>query len=280
LEFCMSFDTIMVHLDVGANNENILGLARGLAERFDSRIIGIAASQSMIIPFADGYGSGELIVQNRLEIEKEMADAEVAFRRAFAGFTPPIDWRSAISFQSSAEFIAGEMRAADMLVTGPERGGDFFDTGRRVEIGDLVMRMGRPVMIVPSTISSLKLESVLVGWKDTRETRRAIVDALPLLKKADRVMIASIASGADIAAAEVQVQDTKKWLERHEIKAKGMVAKSTGDDATQLSQLVHEIGADLLVAGGYGHNRLREWMFGGVTRDLLLHPTHCTFLSH
>jgi len=276
----MSFDTIMVHLDVGANNENILGLARGLAERFDSTIIGIAASQPMIIPFADGYGSGELIVQNRLEIEKEMADAEVAFRRAFAGFTPPIDWRSAISFQSSAEFIAGEMRAADMLVTGPERGGDFFDTGRRVEIGDLIMRMGRPAMIVPSTISSLKLESVLVGWKDTRETRRAIVDALPLLKKADRVTIASIASRADIAAAEVQVQDTKKWLERHEIKATGMVAKSTGDDALQLSQLVQEIGADLLVAGGYGHNRLREWMFGGVTRDLLLHPTHCTFLSH
>ena len=276
----MSFDTVMVQLDVGANNENILGLARGLAERFDSSIIGIAASQLMIIPFADGYGSGELIVQNRVEIEKEMVDAEVAFRSAFAGFTPPIDWRSAISFQSSAEFIAGEMKAADMLVTGPERGGDFFDTGRRVEIGDLIMRMGRPAMIVPSTISSLKLESVLVGWKDTRETRRAIVDALPLLKKADRVTIASIASGADIAATEVQVQDTKKWLERHEIKAKGMVAKSTGDDATQLSQLVHEIGADLLVAGGYGHNRLREWMFGGVTRDLLLHPTHCTFLSH
>jgi nucleotide-binding universal stress UspA family protein len=276
----MSFDTIMVHLDVGANNENILGLARGLAERFDSSIIGIAASQPMIIPFGDGYGSGELIIQNRLEIEKEMADAEVAFRSAFAGFTRPIDWRSAISFQSSAEFIAGEMRAADLLVTGPERGGDFFDTGRRVEIGDLIMRMGRPAMIVPSTISSLKLESVLVGWKDTRETRRAIVDALPLLKKADRVTIASIASRADIAAAEVQVQDTKKWLERHEIKATGMVAKSTGDDALQLSQLVQEIGADLLVAGGYGHNRLREWMFGGVTRDLLLHPTHCTFLSH
>jgi nucleotide-binding universal stress UspA family protein len=156
----------------------------------------------------------------------------------------------------------------------------MFDTSRHVGIGDLVMQAGRPCLIVPAETENLRSEHVLVGWKDTGETRRAVSDALPLLKQARQVTIVEIAAEQDLAEAYTRVRDVASWLKRHGIEATPVAAPSIGDDAVRLSSIVREQGADLLVAGAYGHSRVREWVLGGVTRDLLLRATHCSLVSH
>jgi nucleotide-binding universal stress UspA family protein len=84
----------------------------------------------------------------------------------------------------------------------------------------------------------------------------------------------------DEAAAGRRLTDVAAWLKRHGILAETLVAPSTGDDVAALAAVARAQHADVVVAGAYGHGRLREWAFGGVTADLLLDPVRCTMLSH
>ena len=156
----------------------------------------------------------------------------------------------------------------------------IFDSSHHVDIGDLVMQLGRPALIVPAVAGKVSLERVLIGWKDTRESRRAVLDALPLLKKADHVVVCEIAPEEGMAAARAHVGDVVSWLKRDGIKAEPGAALSTGDDATRLKAIAGDQAADVIVAGAYGHSRVREWAFGGITKDLLLRADRCAFVSH
>lgn len=93
---------------------------------------------------------------------------------------------------------------ADLVVTGLASV-DLFDTSRAVNTSDLVMQLGRPVLVVPANADTLKLERALIGWKGTRETRRAVSDALPLLKKAAQVDVVAIVAEKELAAARTNL---------------------------------------------------------------------------
>jgi nucleotide-binding universal stress UspA family protein len=120
-----------------------------------------------------------------------------------------------------------------------------------------------------------------VGWKDTRESRRAIVDALPLLQKAKDVTVVEIVEDDDGRSdANRHVADVTAWLARHQVTAGHRVPTVRGNAAEQLTNQANELGAGIIVAGAYGHTRLREWIFGGVTNDLIHQARHCSLLSH
>jgi nucleotide-binding universal stress UspA family protein len=143
------------------------------------------------------------------------------------------------------------------------------------------MRAGRPVFYVPPEAERLKLDNILIAWKDTREARRAIWDALPLLQKAAEVNVVEIIEDeATSAAVKTRVDDVVAWLGGHNITAHGSAPAAVEDASAQIETIAGTIGADLIVAGAYGHTRFSEWVFGGVTRDLLTKSTHCSVLSH
>ena len=177
------------------------------------------------------------------------------------------------------DFLAREARAADLMLTGVARG-DAFDSSRAVNTGELVLRVGRPVLVVPLAARELRLERVLVAWKDTRESRRAIVDALPLLQQARRVTLGTVAEEGDLAITRARLADVGRWLARHGVVAEQVAAPAIGDDADALWVLAQDLGADLIVAGAYGHSRLREWVLGGVTKNLLLSKDRYSLVSH
>lgn len=275
----MTYGTLMVHLELGRSNAGLLQIAGDLAERFHASVIGIAACQPMQIVYGDGFISGDIYEQDRQELDKEMKAAEAEFRSALQTRAVTLEWRSTVMFTLLSDYLAREARSADLIITGIASG-DLFDSSRSVNTGDLVMRAGRPVLVVPSAASKVKLDRVVVGWKDTREARRAVSDALPLLKGASHVAVVEIAVEEELAAARTQIEDVAGWLNRHGIKAECLTSPSTGDDATALYAMAQDQGADLIVAGAYGHSRLREWALGGVTRDLLLRANWCSLLSH
>jgi nucleotide-binding universal stress UspA family protein len=136
------------------------------------------------------------------------------------------------------------------------------------------------VLIVPAAAVSVKLTRAIVGWKDTRETRRAVSDALPLLRDTAHVSVVEIAAEADLAAAKLRLEDVAGWLKRHGVAAESLASPSTGADADRLYAIAEEQGAGLIVAGAYGHSRMRERVLGGVTRDLLLRANQCVLLAH
>jgi len=275
----VTYKTLMVHLEPDRTNAGLLKIAGDLAERFDARVIGIVACKPMQFDYSEGYVPADLIEEDRKQLEKEIKVTEAEFRNVLQARIRTLEWRSAVTFGALSEYIAREARGADLVITGPGSGGRL-DTARFVNIGDLVMQVGRPVLVVPAAADELKLEQVVIGWKDTRETQGAALDALPLLKKAAHVTVVEICAEREIAAARTRVEDVVGWLKAHGVVAKPLASPSTGDDASLLNAIAQERGANMVVAGAYGHSRLREWVLGGVTRDLLLRGKNFSLLSH
>jgi len=278
----MTYQTLMVKLELGRSNAGLLRIAADLTDRCYANMIGIAACQPLrevISNEGDSFIAADVIDLDREQIDPEMRTAEAEFRAALEGHAKAIEWRSAVTFGSLSGYLALQARCTDLVITGVASSG-WLDTSRYWDTTDLIMQAGRPVLIVPHAADKLRLERIVVGWKDTREAKRAVLDALPLLKWATHVAVVEIAPESDLASARARLADVVEWLKRHGVAATPIAARSNGADAAELNEIVQRQGADLIVAGAYGHNRVREWALGGVTRDLLLCADRCSLVSH
>jgi nucleotide-binding universal stress UspA family protein len=141
------------------------------------------------------------------------------------------------------------------------------------------MQAGRPVMLVPESSRTAKFERIVVAWKDTREARRAVCDALPLLAQARKVLVVEIHRADEHAAASQSVTRVSRWLAQHGIAAEEKIVAAEMANAPQLSGLARVYEADVIVAGAYGHNRQGRWTLGGITSELLS-GDRCVLLSH
>lgn len=276
--------SLMVRVTAGEPNDALLKLTADVAARLKvARVIGISACQPIqIYGTPEMYVPPELVNWDRDQIDRELKAAEKEFRSALDGKVATVEWRSTVvAYGSIADYVADQMRAADLLVTGTQEGGALLDRSRYVNVADLVLRAGRPVLVAASTQDSLDLRTVIVGWKDTREARRAVQDALPLLRLAERVIVVEIAA-EDLADARARTQDVADWLTGHGVAASGRAVVATTGEGAQLRNIAGdlELDAGLVVGGAYGHTRLREWVLGGVTRDFLLNPSRCSLVSH
>ncbi len=275
----MSYKNLVVYLDPTGGNARVLQVTGDLAAIFHASVLGISARQPAQVVYMDGYVPSDLFERDHEDMRKAMATTEAEFRTALQPRVPKIEWRSNMLFGVVADYLAMESRTADLLLIGAGAN-DWLNDYRVINVGDLVMQAGRPVLVVPEGVDGLALECALIAWKDSREARRAIVAALPLLKHASKVDIVEIAAPDDTAAAHARLVEVVGWLRSHGVEAKMRVAPATGDDAQALFAIAHEQKADLVVAGAYGHSRLREWALGGVTRELLQRSKCCVLLVH
>ena len=123
---------------------------------------------------------------------------------------------------------------------------------------------------------------MLVAWKDVREARRAVFDALPILATAKEVTVAELLEeGTERTEALCHVEDVAEWMRGHGIMASTIVPEVEAgiEVAEQLDRVAANVGAGAVIAGGYGHSRFREWILGGVTRHLATRSSRCAFLS-
>jgi nucleotide-binding universal stress UspA family protein len=275
-ETAMSFATIMVHVDVARDCEPRVQLALALADRFAATLIGVAGL-ALRPAFAAG---GVVIYREATEDDCRALRArldEIGGRfRAKGEHLRQIEWRSALELPH--ELVSQEARAADLIIVGTRHtGGNVQDL---VDPGAILLRAGRPVLVVPVATAAPQLRRVVVAWKDTRECRRAVRDALPFLQRAKEVLILGIDEGQR-ETARTHLSDVAGYLRRHGVGAAREVwRQARGPVATELLHVVRDEGADLIVAGGYGHSRLGEWIFGGVTHELLGSTPVCCMLSH
>jgi nucleotide-binding universal stress UspA family protein len=275
----MSYQTIMVHLHIGHSNVDLLHITRSLAERFQAEVLGIMVGQPTQMIYGKGYAALDFFDREQARIEQKIAESEAQFHAVFKGFSKHTEWRSTITREPMAGYIAAQACSADIIVTGVSPT-DFYEGPNAVNASEIIMQAGRPVIVVPNAVKSLKLDNILVAWKDTLEARRAIADALPIFKLATQVTVVNICDESEVRVAEQRLAEVIAWLVRHGIAAKPVVSASVDTDATQLIAIAKQQGADLVVAGAYGHSRFRQWVLGGVTNDLLQHADFCSLLSH
>jgi nucleotide-binding universal stress UspA family protein len=272
----VSFATVMVSVDIDGESDARIRLAAQLADRFASDLIGISAAILPPYPAETGYFvTGLAVERERRDIEAALARAEMTFRGIAGVDRKGLEWRSGIELPNS--YVESQARAADLLLIGRQAG----DVSRSLDSGGVVLRAGRPVLVVPPNIDALSGERVIVGWKDTREARRALRDALPFLEGAETVTIAEISDLASEVDAGRRAGDVVRYLQRHQVQVGATIAAHPKSGvADELIRLARAEGADLIVAGAYGHSRLGEWVFGGVTRDLLASSPVCCLLAH
>ena len=275
----MSYQTLMVHLHIGHSNTDLLQITRSLAECLQTHVIGIMVGQPTQMIYGKGYALLDFFDKEQAHIEQKIAESEAQFREVFKGFSKTIEWRSTITREPMADYLVAEACSADIIVTGVAPS-DFYEGPNAVNSGEIIMQVGRPVIVVPNAIKSLKLENILIGWKDTREARRAIADALPLLKMVKKVTVLAVADEDEKASATKRLDEVLAWLKSHGVTAEPVVSVSVDTDAAQLIAIAKQQGADIVITGAYGHSRLRQWVLGGVTNDLLQQANLCSMLSH
>jgi nucleotide-binding universal stress UspA family protein len=240
----------------------VVRLAIDLAGRFKARLL-VASAAAVSPPVVSAEGmvfDGEILQEERLHIEERLHALRGEVEKV-VGTSVAMEWRGAVF--NPTDFLLRLARTADLVVT-TKRDGNAF---RTVDTGSLALGAGRPILVAATDSEHLAGRNVLVAWKDTREARRAVVDALPFLKAAAETTVVTIDREGG-AGASAGIDDVVSFLRHHGVTARGEVIVDLGD-GERLLQLARSTSADLIVSGAYGHSRVREWAFGGVTRTLL-----------
>ena len=292
---------IIVVLDDAAPSETRLALALALAQQHNAYLTGLSAldllaparpvvqprdpldtnapTVSALLNLAPGRRSDYAEVDTQAAEKAERL--ETAFRERLRLSGVPGDWRLASGKVSEA--VVRQARHTDLIVLGQIDPNHPPPASGRHLVEDVLLTSGRPILVVPY-IGPFKTTGtrVLVAWNNSREAARAVHDALPLLAKAASVTILAVNSGRrEPAADEASTADLIAHLARHGISAEAerTVAVDISVPDALLSYAA-DMNADLLVAGGYGHSRLRERILGGITHALLQHLTLPGLLSH
>jgi len=270
---------LMACMRTDRSNAELLVVVADVARRFSAAVVGVVARQASMHSATMAMGPGEPPDRDFEKFRERAAPLEAEFRSALS-MVKDLQWRSQMTAGPASQHIADQARGVDLIVTAAEPGEPIFLPSPEIDVSDLLMRAGRPVLIAPAGAAGLKLTRALVCWKDSREARRAVVDALPILKASKGVDVVELVDGREMEAARRRLADVGDWFARHGVEANCLASPLNGAEATHLAAIAKDLEADLIVAGAFGHSRLREWAFGGVTRDLLLKADRCILVSH
>jgi nucleotide-binding universal stress UspA family protein len=274
----MSYKSILVNLDIDGPIIPLVKLATDLASRFDARLVGFCAADAPF-PTALAPEGGAIAVEvwqdQKDEIDRRFKELHAHFDNLAAGSVKS-EWREVMG--NPTRSLASAARLADLIITGAAQGASTGDSYRAVDPGSVAIQAGRPVLVAAGGAERMLAQKAVVAWKDTREARRAVADAVPLLSLADEVVVATVTSESDDWIQE-GVDDIVAFLAAHGIKARSEVVTAK-DDIGALTEFVTSLGADLVVSGAYGHSRIREWALGGVTRSLLDDVRLSRFMSN
>ena len=278
----MTYKNLLIHLDDRASCESRTAAAITLARAHSAHLTGLYVAIDPILP---GSLRAEVPPEYLAILGEQQTEAIEAGRKAFehtvAGSGLNTDFRSTrVHASSVAEAVALHARYADLVLLGqPES-----DARGEYESGtaeDVIMSSGRPGLVVPYIGAGKTIgRRPMVAWNGGREAARAINDAMPVLETADRVSVIVVNPGQGDHGEEPGA-DIALHLARHGIKVEAQhleIRDMSAADAI-LSRIADQ-DIDLLIMGAYGHSRVREWVLGGVTRQILAQMTVPALMSH
>lgn len=273
----MSFANVMVYVDPQQQEEGQIRVAEAIAKKFGGAVIGVSAF-AVAPPFvAEGVIIEETTEEEVKRMRAALAAKEDWFRKIVSLPSEKVEWRWDVEYPTT--FLVRQARAADLVVV--KRKQLKQDRYHYIDSAAAMLRLGRPMLSVPERVTEISADRIVIGWKDAREARLAVQHALPLLTRASRVTIVELSSPDQQDDARIRVRDVARYLEKHGASCQHDVrVHSAESDARCLIRLAQEESADLIVTGGYGHSRLGEWMFGGMTSGLLQEAPICLMMSH
>lgn len=279
----MSYKTILVHVDESPHASERIKIAAAIAMTQDAHLIGTAMT-----------GASRYLVQTRMLVELDpnlrthLDFLRQRARRGLEDFEASAQKLGLPSFEKrlvddeAGGGICLQARYADLIVIGQHDPNEISPVTMPDFAQYVVLNSGRPVLLVPyagrfDTIGN----RVLVAWNGSMEATRAITSAMPLLKRAPMVDVAVFNPNAEPLAHGPQPgADMGLYLARHGIRVNVLQRQTSQETGSALLALARELNSDLVIMGGYGHNRFREILLGGVTRTVLDEMTIPVLMSH
>ncbi len=273
--------TILVPATGNQTDDAVFTSALVVARAFDAHldVLHVRVDAAAMAASLSTDGSGAAMVGGLVErIDEEVTSREDRAKQRFQRFcereglviedkpagqrSPTAQWLRQIG--EEAYWVREHGRAADLLVVGhpTDDQGVSIDTIEAALVGS-----GRPVLIVPATPLVSLPETVVIAWKAAPEAARAVTAAMPFLSKAKRVLIVTVAEEQGLSDVEAaRLMTTLGW---HGLNAstRHLQPDRLGAADTLLAAAAEEKA--LVVMGAYGHNRMREWIFGGFTEHVL-----------
>jgi nucleotide-binding universal stress UspA family protein len=274
------FKDLLVSLSVNGKGDAAIDYAIALAEAFKAHATAVAFAYEPVIAMSVMGGMPSTYLDSqRQENEAAAATARAAYDKAAARAGISADSHVISTGVAGAADQFGRMaRRFDLSIVrqAQEESGGAED----LLVESALFQSGRPVIVVPYIQKAgLATDRIMVCWDAGRTAARALNDAMPLLARAKTVDVVMV-TGEDGKHDEVPGVDIGQHLARHglNVEVKRIVAE--GDVQGTLLSYAADSSADMLVMGGYGHSRLREFILGGVTRKMLAAMTVPCFMSH
>ena len=286
----MGLSDLVVVLDGSARDETKLAVAFDLARRNDAHLTGLCPLE-LLLPadmsfalggYPDLWALPEFAKQVESQARAKSAVIEAGFRERLRREGIRGDWL--LEAGSLIQAVTRRALATDLVIVGQNDPDNPLPAAARTMVEDILLTSGRPLLLIPyaGQFETVGLNA-LAGWTPTRESSRAVHDALPLLAKGAKVLVLTVETPRAASQDDpLPTADIAEHLSRHglDVSAARTVVSDGLSPADALLDYVSDIGADMLIVGGYGHSRTREMIMGGVTRDLLQHMTVPVLMSH
>jgi len=271
----MSYRTIAVCLDNSSASEARLDFALDLAANFEAHLTALHLTYGPLVSYdPDGQMTGVAIEWEHVVSNKQKM-AQSSFLEKTRSASLSADWHCYRS--ADLNDVVAHARLADLAVVG-----QFNPHSRENDVNSgfydhFLIRLGKPVIYVPwANQFTAQFSTVTAAWDGTRESARAIADALPVLEMAGFVQVVSISEKQNSDGLAIAQN-----LRRHGVSVDVVsLDHASHDVAEQLLACAAGIGSDLLVMGAYGHHRLAELILGGATRDVMKKMTIPVLMSH
>jgi nucleotide-binding universal stress UspA family protein len=269
--------SILVHLDAAPGSVDRLTLAHALADRHGARVTALYGMGPDPRQTSYGYSAAAALrAAEQGEVDHQRARSRL--RVLLEEREPESTWCEVAGDSLVHGFVA-EAIYADLLILGGPAAPDESGVAPGGFVESVLLQSGTPSIVVawPHRQETLG-ERILVAWDGSLPAARALRAALPLLRLASRVQVATWARQAP--TAPYSGIDVHAWLHRHGVAARVRVREPSPRVAAELVSLAGEERADLVVMGCYGHSRLREQVFGGVTRSTLARLPMPVLMAH
>jgi len=282
--------SVLVHVDESRHCPDRIRFAADLAQRSHASLAGLAVVAGGMPPSPPARHDtlkswNAAMTEHRQFVRGRVEEHFAGLRRQMPG--AQCDTRELQGAGKIAAVIAQEARRADLVVLGQNTADMARPNGTGMTAQDVMLTCGRPVLLVPHVGGFPGISKrPLIAWSESREAARALQDALPLLRYADTVYLLEVgdpdASPGDIARRRTALAGVARYLESHAllVAVEYLPAAHAGDPGRLILSRANECGADLLVMGGYGHSRVWEIAWGGVTRSILSSMNLPVLMSH
>lgn len=278
--------TVLVHLNHEARANALIAAATALARPTEAHVIGLYVTpplfmpSDIVMPISDDFFNAQVA-----EHEAQAGRIRAIFEQLTQGEPFVTEWRVhgdvRTAYDSIADGVIAEARSAELVIVSQALSG--IDAPMLTDVpASVTSESGRPTLIIPHGWEPRQFGiDIAIAWNDSREAARAVFDALPLLARAKAVRLITVGEPADGEGDEVASAEVAATLARHGINVTVEIVSAGGQHLGKaLIDKVKADGADLLVMGAYGHSRMREFILGGATRDVLREMTVPVLMSH